>query len=104
PELFRRGRHRGDAHERRARDADAGYLRRARPAVPNLPMDEEGLGHDVAQEAEARHYGAEGDGLGDNVGELDLQYVARHRILDIDGAGQRMHGADIERWEVGDGR
>ena len=66
-------------------------------------MHQERLGHDVAQEAEARHDRTERDGLRDDVGELDLEHVAWLRALDEDRAGKWVHRAGVERGEVGDG-
>lgn len=57
--------------------------------------------HDVAQEAEARHDRAERPPLRHDVDELDLEQVARTRALDEHGSGQRMNGAERQRFEVG---
>ena len=65
-------------------------------------MHQERLGHHVAQEAEPGHDRAEGDGLSDDVGELDLQHVAGLRALDEHRAGERMHRTGIERGKIGD--
>jgi hypothetical protein len=71
--------------------------------VRDLPFDEEGLGEDVSEEAEA------GDDTGDaEVGrlvcdELDLDDVARLGPFDEHGACQRMPEIEVERKQVGVG-
>ena len=42
-------------------------------------------------------------GCGDDVGELDFQHVARHRALDENRPGQRVHDARLDRGEIGGG-
>src|ERR1700739_4182982 len=71
--FFGRRRHPGNPHERPAGDAHTRDLRRGRPAVANLPMHQKRLGHHIAQKTQARHDRAEGDRLGDDVGEVRLQ-------------------------------
>jgi hypothetical protein len=103
-QLFGRRRDTRHAHEWRARDAHPGDLRRAGPAVADLPMHQERLGHHVAQKAETRHDRAERGRLRDDVGELDLQQIAGHGPLDEDRAGQRVDRARVEAGEIGDRR
>ncbi|GEM_PF-3870208 len=54
--------------------------------------------------AEPRHDRAEAGRLRDDVGEFDFEQIAGHRALDENRPGQRMHGADLERGEIGDRR
>ena len=84
-------------------DAHAGQLRRRGPAVGDGPVDEKGRGHDVAQEAEARHDGREGPPLGNDVEELDLQQIARAGALDQDRPREGMNHAQRQGREVGHG-
>jgi hypothetical protein len=69
--------------------------------VAQAPVHQERLGHDVAQEAQARDDRAEGAALGHDIEELDLQHVAGLGAPDVDGAGQGMYGARIHVREIG---
>src|SRR3984893_1152445 len=55
----------------------------------------------IAQKAEPRHDRAERRRLRDDVGELNFENVAGHRALNKDRSGQRVHGAGVERGELG---
>ena len=84
--------HRGGAHEWRPRNAHPGDLRGGGPTVAELPVHQERLGEDIAQEAEPRHDRGERV-RGHDVEELDLEDVTGARALDEDRTGERMDGA-----------
>src|ERR1700751_3766301 len=98
--FFVRRRHPGNPHERPAGDAHTRDLRRGRPAVADLPMHQKRLGHHIAQKTQAWHYHAEGDRLRDDVGEFDLEDVARCGALDKDRPRQWVYRTCVERGKI----
>ena len=94
PQRPRRG-HADGAHERRFGNADAGQLLRRGETVAHLPMADERLGVQVAEEAEAGQDGGEAPRGRFDVQDVDFQQVAGFRSVHVNRAGQRMHKAQV---------
>ena len=98
------GQHADRAHERRHRHAHARHLVRRRRLAVELPVDDVGLGEQIAQEAEARHDHRVAVLVGLDVDQRHREHVALLGALDEHRPGHRMHEVEVERGDVVGGR
>ena len=90
----------GYAHERTARNPDAGKLLRSGPIVGDVPVNHERRREDVTKESEPRQNRRECPRFRLDLEELDFQKIPRPGALDPHRSRQRMHGSGIHLREV----
>ena len=89
------------AHEGRAGDAHAGQVVRDGEAIGDVPARDVGLREQVPQKPEPRHLHGEANGLRRHLVDFDFKQVAWLRAIDINGAGQGMHQAQVASGHLG---